>query len=426
MKRFAFSLVELRLAVRNVTRQRARTALTLSVIAVGVAGLILSGGFVEDALRTLRESTIHAQIGHLQLFKSGFNEHGKSRPYEYLIPQADATRQVASTLPGVVNVMSRLSFAGVLNNGKSDLAILGEGIEPAAEAKLGTQIQMVEGRPLKPDDRFGLMAGEGVAAGAGIHVGSVVNLLLNTREGALNNLEFTVVGIFRTFSKDYDARGVRVSLNDAQELMASPTINAIVVELGDTASTDSVAGQLRERLEPAGMRGRGRGSSSPTSTRRRRRSSGASSRFLQAIILLSVLLAVANSVNMTIFERTGEFGTLMAIGTRRVPIFRLVMLENLIVGFAGQRGRRGARVLLAGLINALHIADAATAEFEQRVLRRHPARAASPCSRRSSSGSLATPLTALWPALAHLARAGRRRAAGELTRDAPGHSSFFR
>ena len=59
---------------------------------------------------------------------------------------------------------------------------------------------------MSADDRFGVMVGEGVAAGAGIHVGSVVNVLLNTQEGALNNLEFTVVGVFRTFSKDYDAR----------------------------------------------------------------------------------------------------------------------------------------------------------------------------------------------------------------------------
>ena len=34
---------------------------------------------------------------------------------------------------------------------------------------------------------------------------------------------------------------------------------------------------------------------------------------LQLIILVMVLLSVANSVNMSIFERTGEFGTMMAL-----------------------------------------------------------------------------------------------------------------
>ena len=396
MKPFAFNLVELRLAYRNVSRQRARTALTLSVIAVGVAGLILSGGFVEDALHTLRESTIHAQLGHLQLFRTDYNEHGRSRPYEYLIPNAEATRQVASAMPEVVNVMSRLSFAGVLNNGKSDLAILGEGIEPAREAKLGTQIQMVEGRQLTPDDRFGLMAGEGVAAGAGIHVGSIVNLLLNTQEGALNNLEFTVVGIFRTFSKDYDARGVRVSLADAQELMASPTINSIVVELKNTSSTDAVAARLRERLEPTGIEVRTwlelADFYEKTAALFRRQFD-----FLQAIILLSVLLAVANSVNMTIFERTGEFGTLMAIGTRRMPIFRLVILENLVVGFAGSVVGVVLGVLMAWLINALHIQmppppNSNSGYYAGIQL------AWLPVLSSFVVGFLATPLTALWPA----------------------------
>jgi len=389
-------LVELRLAYRNVSRQRTRTALTLSVIATGVAGLILSGGFVEDALRTLRESTIHAQLGHVQLFRAGYNEHGKSRPYEYLIADADATRAVASSIPEAVNVMSRLTFAGVLNNGKSDLAILGEGIEPASEAKLGTQIQLVEGRALRPDDHFGLMAGEGVAAGAGIHVGSVVNVLLNTQEGALNNLEFTVVGVFRTFSKDYDARGVRVSLADAQELMASPKVNSIVVELKDTATTDAVAARLREQLEPGTTEVRTwfelADFYEKTAALFRRQFA-----FLQAIILLSVLLAVANSVNMTIFERTGEFGTLMAVGTRRMPIFRLVILENLVVGLAGSVLGVVLGILAAWVINALRIEmppppNSNSGYYAGIRL------AVMPIVTSFLVGFLATPLTALWPA----------------------------
>ena len=391
-----FSAADIRMALRNVFRQKARTVLTLSVIGAGVAGLILSGGFVEDALNTLRESTIHAQVGHLQIYKRGYYAQGKRSPYKYLIENPDEILATTRSIPQVADAMSRLSFSGILNNGRSDFAILGEGIEPAKEARLGTQIHIIDGRKLTGDDRFGAMIGEGVASSAGLHPGDVVNLLLNTEEGALNNLEFKVVGVFRTFSKDYDARAVRVALPDAQELLASKAVNAIVVELKDTAQTMAVADVLRAKLD--GNRFEIKtwfdlaDFYEKTAALFKRQFA-----FLQAIILLSVLLSVANSVNMTIFERTGEFGTLMALGTRRGPIFRLVLIENFFVGLFGSAFGVLIGVALAWLINSLQIEmppppNSNSGYFAGIQL------APSLIATAFVVGFLATPLTALLPA----------------------------
>src|SRR5438105_15644493 len=49
----------------------------------------------------------------------------------------------------------------------------------------------------------------------------------------------------------------------------------------------------------------------------------------QAIILLTVLLSVVNSVNIAILERIGEFGTLKAFCNTTTTIFRTVSTENL-------------------------------------------------------------------------------------------------
>src|SRR5438045_3193307 len=56
----------LRLAVRNLMRQKLRTTITIAAIAFGVAALILSGGFVRDMFIQLGEALIHSQSGHLQ------------------------------------------------------------------------------------------------------------------------------------------------------------------------------------------------------------------------------------------------------------------------------------------------------------------------------------------------------------------------
>lgn len=342
------------LAARNVFRQRARSLLTISIIGVGVAGLLVSGGFVEASLDALRETTIHSQLGHLQIYRKGYYAEGKRSPFRYLIDKPAALVAAVEKAPHVRRAMQRVAFGAIVNNGRTDYAVNGEGIDVERELALGTLIRMVDGRALAPDDRFGMVVGDGVASGLGLHVGDVVNVIVNTEEGALNNLEFTIVGIFRTFSKDYDARAVRVPLASGQELLASPAVTAVVVELDQTGATGEATAALREALEPRGFEVRtwlDLADFYAQTAALFKRQFGV----LQAIILLAVLLSVANSVNITIFERTGEFGTLMALGTRRHLLFRLILLENCIVGAIGSVFGVVLGIAAAAVINGLNI-----------------------------------------------------------------------
>src|SRR5437867_466161 len=97
----------LRLALRNVFRHRLRTALTLAAIVSGVAGLILTGGFVDDSLSQLREATIHSQFGHLQIYRAGYYEHGVQSPYVFMIDKPGDVLREAANLADVNDVMAR-------------------------------------------------------------------------------------------------------------------------------------------------------------------------------------------------------------------------------------------------------------------------------------------------------------------------------
>ena len=333
----------LKLAWRNTLRHRARTALTLSVIISGVVAIILSGGFVEDIYIQLREATIHSQLGHVQIYRTGYHEHGSASPYKYLIDTpAEVLKHTGA--PNVEAVMARLSFTGLLNNGRTDVAILGEGMEPEKEARLGSLTGIIAGRQLTSADRFGILLGEGVAHATKLKPGDRATLLLSTAEGALNSLDFDVVGVFRTFSKEYDARAVRVPLGAAQELLAVPSVNAIVLALKRTESTDEVVRLLKGQLDPnqyeiKTWRELADFYDKTVALYQRQFA------VLQGIILVAVLLSVANSVNMSVYERTGEFGTLMALGNRSAEIFRLVLTENALLGLIG-----GVAGVLMGIV----------------------------------------------------------------------------
>ena len=76
-------------ALRNVFRHRVRSAATLAAISMGVAGLILAGGFVQDIFIQLGEAVIHSQSGHIQIVRKGYRAGRTRSPESYLIDQPE-------------------------------------------------------------------------------------------------------------------------------------------------------------------------------------------------------------------------------------------------------------------------------------------------------------------------------------------------
>lgn len=246
-----------------------------------------------------------------------------------------------------------MNFAGLLNNGKRDLAIIGEGVEPDKEARLGTYLNITEGRQITDSDTFGMTVGQGVAHSLGLKPGDSVILVMNTADGALNTLDFEIVGVFQSFSKDFDARAVRIPLGAARELMLTPGANLLVVTLKRTEDTETAQAAISGIL-PTGLDSRNWRQLSDFYDKTLQlydRQFGV----LQLIILFMVLLSVANTVNMSAFERLGEFGTLQALGNTRRQVFGLVLIENASLGLIGASAGVLIGVALALAISAVGI-----------------------------------------------------------------------
>lgn len=343
-----------RLALRNVLRHKSRTGMTLLAIVAGVVALILSGGFVHDIISQLGEVLIHSQSGHLQVSRAGYFERGARSPEKYLIANPEPIRKEISAMAGVDDVMGRIYFAGLLNNGRSDRPVVGEGVEASREAKLGSGMTITAGRKLKDSDEHGMMVGYNLAHALQLKPGDWTTLVMNTADGALNSLEFQVVGIFQTFSKDYDARAVRIPLAAAQGLLATHGVNTLVVSLQRTRDTEPIAAALSKRYAGAGLEVKTWLDLNDFYTKAVKMYT-VQFGGLRLIILLMVLLSVVNSVNMSVYERVGEFGTMMALGNRSRRIFTLIVAENIIIGLAGAILGVVLGIILALLISAIGI-----------------------------------------------------------------------
>jgi putative ABC transport system permease protein len=77
--------------------------------------------------------------------------------------------------------------------------------------------------------------------------------------------------------------------------------------------------------------------------------------FLGIVVFAIVIFSVANTMVMSIFERTREIGTMMAIGTPRGSVWRLFLAEGLFIGIIGGVAGLLAGAVVSQVINSAHL-----------------------------------------------------------------------
>lgn len=324
------------LALRNLTRHRRRTALGIGAIGFGVVALVLAGGFAEWMQWAERESTIHSRLGHIQIVKKGYYENGVADPYAYLIPDSVVNTKRLAMLPHVETVTPRLAFSGLVSKGETTVSFLGEGVAPETEAAVSKEVIVHDGAPLSSEKPKGIILGKGLAQSLGADVGDSVVLLTTTGSGSVSAVEASVSGIFHTAVKAFDDVALRTPLPLARELAKAEGSHQLIVLLDQTERTDEVLAYLRQ-LVPA------------------ERSAleivpwidladfykavvelfRSQMNFVRTIIAIIIIMSISNTLVMSVMERTGEIGTLMAIGYRRRKVMQLFVSEGFMIGLSG-------------------------------------------------------------------------------------------
>ncbi|WP_374482689.1 FtsX-like permease family protein [Zoogloea sp.] len=322
------------LAFRNIVRQRRRSLFALATIAGGVIALMLAGGFIQWIFDSMRESTIRAQLGHVQIVRPGFYEKGLADPYSYLLPEKDPLFAKIGQTPGVRTIAPRLAFTGLASHNDSTISFSGEGVDPDREKELSTYLYIVDGEPLSADAPNGIIIGQGLAANLGVKTGDTIVLLAATTKGGLNAVECKVRGLFMTAAKAYDDAFLRAPLSVARQLSRAAGATSWLVLLDQTADTDRFIRATQAEADRKDLQfipwHELADFYKKTVVLMSRQVGG-----VELLIALIIILSISNTLSMAVIERTGEIGTMMALGVRRNGVLRMFILEGLLLGTLG-------------------------------------------------------------------------------------------
>ncbi|MEO0600194.1 MAG: FtsX-like permease family protein [Myxococcota bacterium] len=327
------------MAWRNLWRHQLRTwltALAMGAVAAIVMWLLSLQGGIRDVIERVgvTEALGHAVVQH--------PEYARTQSLYDIVEDADAVLATLDDLPGTVAVAPRLNGNALLGSTEKTTGAVLQGIVPVREYALtGLDDGIVEGTALTDEPDGSVMLGVGLAESLDAEVGTELVAVTQDAQGGLGNALYTVVGILETGDPIRDRSSAVLHLADLQELLALPDAVHDITLTTDAIDADVVepwVGAVQTALSDAELRVRPWWELRPELAQLLGLQSSVSLIMVGVFLGISALVVV-NSMLMSVYERTREFGVLRAMGLKPRNLVALVFFESFFLGLlAGALG----------------------------------------------------------------------------------------
>ena len=322
----------LKMAFRDLGRNRRRSFFSALAVGGGLALLILMSSVVAGEMGSAIESAIKLQTGHIQIRASTYNENKSSLKWEDLVANPDEITSQIAALDQVKAATPRLYASGFLSSGTQSAGAKVTGIDPLSPASDPYRLGVISGNYLNSDDRDAVLIGKPMAEKLNLKVGDNVSLSLNTADGNVQDQTFTVKGIYSTGTYGFDSTTVFLPLAKAQAITRTEDhASAIFVLLKDTTQTDTVVSAFSV---PSNLEIKTWKDLNALFVEYETFAQSYIAIFYMIILAISASVII-NTLIMSVYERTREIGVLSAIGMRGGRIMMLFLAESSMLAVGG-------------------------------------------------------------------------------------------
>ena len=319
----------LKIAFRNIFRQKRRTILTALAMIVGFTLLSLTIGLSDGAYGGIIEMFTRNRTGHIQVHRAGYLD--KPSLYETIDGYA-AIGETIQKSAGVEAWTPRVYAAGLGSVGEKSTAVQVIGVDVARETQATRFDQkVIEGRVLEETASHEAVIGKGLAKILSAKIDSEIVIFSQGADGSIANDVYKIIGIAESGDDGTDRVACYLHIEDAQELFVlEGRIHEIVVIVSNINQVSKVTDAIKARLNNSTL------DVAPwqvvaKSFYRAMKTDQQGDAISRWVIMLIVAIGVLNTVLMSVLERTREYGVLKAVGTKPTQIFWLVICEVVII-----------------------------------------------------------------------------------------------
>jgi len=239
------------MAWRNLWRNARRTAITAGAVALGLAIMLFTLGYVEGMQQYMLKTVTDSLVGHAQLHAEGWRER---RSAGLILPDGAKQIDKAENDPGVLAAAPRTRADGLLAMGDRSALVGVIGVDINREPNVTDwKERLIEGR--YPEDPNEALVGRKLAEKLEIEAGGkLVLTVADATTGDLNARLLRISGVMFTNNPMLDERAVVVDIAMVQQMLGQPGgIHEIVLRLKGDIREPATVDPILARLSSPGV-----------------------------------------------------------------------------------------------------------------------------------------------------------------------------
>lgn len=318
----------IKMAWRNIWRNKKRTILTMSSIIIAVLLSLLSRSIQKGMFGNMVTNAVKLSTGYIQIHKTGYWEN---KSINETFEQKEIINSILEKHENISLVIPRLESFALTSSGNMTKGAMVIGTNTVIENKLNNYSdKIIKGEFLKPDDRS-ILIGDKLAKYLEVDVGDSLVLLGQGYHGVTAAEQYLIKGILHLPIPELNKQLIMMSLKESQYYYASANrLTSLSLMLNDPESLNSTTDYIKNKL----------GDKYEVMTwyeMNKEILQFVDSKNVGSIIMLSVLyivigFGVFGTIMMMAMERRKEFAIMVSVGMQKTKLLFVVVMETIFIG----------------------------------------------------------------------------------------------
>ena len=329
--------IDAKMAWRNIWRNTRRTILTICAIAFASLLLVFMLSFQFGSYETMINTSVKIQTGHLQIQAQEFQEKKNIRQ---VVPEPEKIAAILKTISHIAAYTYRGQAFSLISSNERTYGVAVTGIDPDREADVSRLKSLIrEGDFLTAEDTDQALIGRLLAQNLRVKLGDELTVLGQGRDGSIAATVVQIKGIFSSGISDFDRAAIQIPLRTFQEVYSMQgAVHEVVVIADSLRNVDAIKTGVEAGLPSLNLK-------NPLMVldwdelipglRQSIEMDLISGLIFYLLLVLVVAFSILNTFLMAIFERTREFGVLMAIGTAPGRLTKVLLIESMTMTLIG-------------------------------------------------------------------------------------------
>lgn len=320
----------LKLAWRNIWRNKRRTLITTASIFFGVVLSAFMSSMQEGSYAQYIKTIVNSYSGYIQVHNKGYwNDKSINNLLEY-----SSIKPKIEQIKGITTYTQRLENYALASSEEITKGVIVIGISPQKEDSI-THLsgKILKGKYLHHGDS-GVILGSSLAKYMKVNVNDTLVLLGQGYHGANAAGKYPVKGIIKQPSPELDRSVVYMDIANCQELFsAQDMLSSLVIMVRKTSDVPSVKKVLSLKLD---------NNYEVMDWKEINRilliqidSDRASAMIIKGVLYMIIAFGIFSTVMMMTAERKKEFGVIVAVGMQKYKLGYVMVLETILLGLVG-------------------------------------------------------------------------------------------